>query len=255
MVETGVLFRGWKYPEGLSLKCFTGGSCAQGRSGPDSVHRSIRFQYRPLSCLFHAELLLSARLQPSDNNCVLHVLAAALTLKQRRKFLVFYEQGLSSGLSYNHITHTHTRLRDLFYLLTTETLGAALMLRNVAGLHSSFWGAGAVTAALHYLQFHHRCFSEAVATHSLAAASFLSPAHYCKAQCRPVLDRGACQPGAVIIPEVTSPLSTELLRRWRQRKRLCTEAERCLSHSRLWLELIWYIKAESGCGVSDIRTV
>lgn len=210
-METGLRFRGWKYP--LSLKCFADGSCSH-----PSVHHSIRFQHRPLSCLLQAELLPGARLQLSGNNCVLHVLAAMLTLKVSlsRNVLVFCEQGLSSGLSYNHITHTHVRISDgLFCLLTAEILGAVRTLRIVAALRGSSREAAAVTAALHYLQFHHLCFSEAVATHSLAAAGVLSPAHDWKAQCRLVLDRGACLPGTVIIPEVTSPLSTELLRRLR----------------------------------------
>lgn len=121
------------------------------------------------------------------------------------------------------------------------------MLRNVGAPHSFSREAGAPAAAPHYLQFHQLRFSEAVATQGLAAAAgFLSPAHDCRAPRRLVLDRGACQPGAVIIPEVTSPLSPELLRRWRQRKRLCTEAGCCRSQGRLGLELIRSMKAEPG---------
>lgn len=60
-------------------------------------------------------------------------------------------------------------------------------------------------------------------------------------------------PGAVIIPEVTSPLSPELLRRWRQRKRLCTEAGRCRSQGRLGLELIRSAKARTGLTLPLLR--
>lgn len=70
-----------------------------------------------------------------------------------------------------------------------------------------------------------------------------------------VLDRGACQRRAVIIPGVTSPLSSELLRRWRQRERLRTEAERCWSHSQLRVGSIQCMNAEAGRSLSDVKSV
>lgn len=48
-----------------------------------------------------------------------------------------------------------------------------------------------------------------------------------KARSHLALDRGACQPHTVIIPELTSPLSIELLRRWGGHKISCSEKQHC----------------------------
>lgn len=50
---------------------------------------------------------------------------------------------------------------------------------------------------------------------------------YCEARSHLALDRGACHPHTVIIPELTSPLSIELLRRWRGHRIPCSERQRC----------------------------
>lgn len=81
-----------------------------------------------------------------------------------------------------------------------------------------------------YLQFHHLPVAEAfviagVTVHT-AAVSFSSLQH-CKAWSHLALDRGACHPHTVIIPELTSPLSIELLRRWRGHKIPCSERQHC----------------------------
>lgn len=57
--------------------------------------------------------------------------------------------------------------------------------------------------------------------------------YYCKAL---ALDRGACHPHTVIIPELTSPLSIELLRRWRGHRIPCSERQRCSRPSGLGLQ-------------------
>lgn len=88
-------------------------------------------------------------------------------------------------------------------------------------------------SALHpnYLQFHHLVEAEAFAINSICSTntvrvsfSFLSNARLAS---HLALDRGACHPHTVIIPELTSPLSIELLRRWRGHKILCRETHPC----------------------------
>lgn len=61
----------------------------------------------------------------------------------------------------------------------------------------------------------------------------LSSLYYCKAL---ALDRGACHPHTVIIPELTSPLSIELLRRWRGHRIPCSERQHCPRPSGLGLQ-------------------
>lgn len=60
----------------------------------------------------------------------------------------------------------------------------------------------------------------------IVAASF-SPLQYFKAWSHLVLDREAWHPHTVIIPELTSPLSIELLRRWRGQKIPRRERQNC----------------------------
>lgn len=59
---------------------------------------------------------------------------------------------------------------------------------------------------------------------------------YGKAGPHLALDRGACQPHTVIIPELTSPLSIELLRRWGGHKIPCSEKQHCSGPRGLWVK-------------------
>lgn len=89
-------------------------------------------------------------------------------------------------------------------------------------------------APAHYLQFHHLPLAEAFVTGCITAAASLSSLQYCKAWSYLALDRGACQPHTVIMPELTSLLSIELLRRWRGLEILCSEKQHCSCPSGLW---------------------
>lgn len=86
----------------------------------------------------------------------------------------------------------------------------------------------------HYLQFHHLPLAEAFVTGCITAATSHSPLQYCKAWSNLALDRGACQPHTVIMPELTSLLSIELLRRWRGHEIPCSEKQHCSCPSGLW---------------------
>ncbi len=81
----------------------------------------------------------------------------------------------------------------------------------------------------HYLQFYclvgEAFISDSVTAHA-AAVSFSSHQH-CNTWTHPALDREACHPRTVIIPELTSPLSIELLRRWKGHKILCSDRMHC----------------------------
>lgn len=63
--------------------------------------------------------------------------------------------------------------------------------------------------------------------HHTHCCCVFSSFQYCKAWSHLALDRGACHPHTVIIPELTSPLSIELLRRWRGHKIPCRERQHC----------------------------
>lgn len=78
----------------------------------------------------------------------------------------------------------------------------------------------------HYLPFRQLCSAEAFVTNTTVSLSSLQ---HGKAPCRLALCTGACQPRTVIIPELTSPLSIELLRRWRGHKIPCSGRQQCSS--------------------------
>lgn len=86
----------------------------------------------------------------------------------------------------------------------------------------------------HYLQFHHPPLAEAFVTSCITAAASLGSFQYCKAWSHLALDRGACQPHTVIMPELTSPFSIELLSRWRGHEISCSEKQHCSCPSGLW---------------------
>lgn len=65
--------------------------------------------------------------------------------------------------------------------------------------------------------------TSSVKVHTVAVC--FSSLQYCKDWSHLALDRGACHPHTVIIPELTSPLSIELLRRCRGHKIPCSERQ------------------------------